>query len=260
MNYDTSDLLNGHDISKWQFGREYPLGTGRIVYDLIGDYRKMKADGASFVVHKASQADYWDPAFITNWKASNGILPRSTYHFYDNSVSPKTQAKRYWKTIQEAINYAGGIHEGMYWLDLEDKRRSPYFYWLYWYDWLEEFKSVSGVPTHRIGIYSNYYYLTDALRMATTREKAYFKNYKYWPAHYFSNPANPNLSVLKLPEPYKDEDVIMIQTGTPPWGRRRGLFSEDVDYNVTTRAHFEIMFPNWIENKSDIRIRIRSAA
>jgi len=260
MNFDTTNLINGHDVSLYQFGREYPIGSGRIVYDLVGDYRKMQADGASFIVHKASQGDYRDPAFLENWKASNGILPRSTYHFYGNYVDPIKQARRYWATIQEGINYAGGVHEGMYWLDLEYNSRARYFYWLSWYDWLEEFKRVSRVPTDRIGIYSNYYYLLDAFKFATTGEKFYFKDYKYWPAHYVTDPVKPNLSTLRIPAPYHDEDVLMIQTGTPGMGTRRGVFSKEIDYDITSRRLFDLMFPNWNESKVDISISIRSAA
>jgi hypothetical protein len=214
----------------------------------------MRDAGASFVVHKASQGDYHDPSFLKNFQASYGFLPRSTYHFFDNDYAPNVQAKTYWDAIQKVGFMKWGTHEGMFWWDLEDRKVAKYYYWGYWYDVIEEFKRLSGIPSNRIGIYSGYYYLMENLRFASSMQKRYFKQYKYWPADYQSDPLHPNFSEIRIPEPWTDDDVVMIQTGTPALGLRRGVYSKDIDYDITNKKNFEIMFPEW--KRSDIRIRI----
>ena len=53
------------------------------VYQGTVDFAKMKAAGVNFVILKATQGNYWDSKFKANWQASQGILPRAAYHFYD---------------------------------------------------------------------------------------------------------------------------------------------------------------------------------
>ncbi len=72
----------GVDISHWQ-------GSP--------DFTKMKNAGAAFVYCKASQNQWEDDTFRTNWAAAKeaGLL-RGAYHFYDmrsGSKSPKEQAE-----------------------------------------------------------------------------------------------------------------------------------------------------------------------
>jgi len=71
----------GIDISKW---------------DGNWDANKAKAQGASFVFIKASQATYTDPQFILNWqKAKDAGLLRGAYHYLDYTKSGKDQANAF---------------------------------------------------------------------------------------------------------------------------------------------------------------------
>ena len=71
----------GIDISKW---------------DGNWDANKAKAQGASFVLIKASQATYTDPQFILNWqKAKDAGLLRGAYHYLDYTKSGKDQANAF---------------------------------------------------------------------------------------------------------------------------------------------------------------------
>jgi GH25 family lysozyme M1 (1,4-beta-N-acetylmuramidase)/uncharacterized protein YraI len=71
----------GIDISKW---------------DGNWDANKAKAQGASFVFIKASQATYTDPQFILNWqKAKDAGLLRGAFHYLDYTKSGKDQANAF---------------------------------------------------------------------------------------------------------------------------------------------------------------------
>jgi GH25 family lysozyme M1 (1,4-beta-N-acetylmuramidase)/uncharacterized protein YraI len=71
----------GIDISKW---------------DGNWDANKAKAQGASFVYIKASQATYTDPQFIANWqKAKDAGLLRGAFHFLDYTKSGRDQANAF---------------------------------------------------------------------------------------------------------------------------------------------------------------------
>ncbi len=80
----------GVDISHWQ-------GSP--------DFTKMKNAGATFVYCKASQNQWEDDTFRTNWAAAKeaGLL-RGAYHFYDmrsGSKSPKEQAEFFSNVLAE---------------------------------------------------------------------------------------------------------------------------------------------------------------
>ena len=73
--------LIGIDISKW---------------DGNWDAAKAKAQGATFVFIKASQATYTDPQFILNWqKARDAGLLRAAYHYLDYTKPGKDQANAF---------------------------------------------------------------------------------------------------------------------------------------------------------------------
>jgi lysozyme len=71
----------GIDISKW---------------DGNWDANKAKAQGATFVFIKASQATYTDPQFLLNWqKAKDAGLLRGAYHYLDYTKPGKDQANAF---------------------------------------------------------------------------------------------------------------------------------------------------------------------
>lgn len=244
MIFDNNGII-GADIS---YGQGYPP------HFPVTDFRKMRDYGMRFVVCKASQRNYADPSFEYNWPAARGILPRASYHYYDNTYSAIAQAKVYWDIIRDDL-------EGICWLDLEDRNEGTYRGWRYWYDWLEAFSLLSKLPDDRIGIYTAYYYWLEEMRLANLSQRAYFKKYRLWLADYGlrgSDPLHPNFETKYTPDPWHDEDVVMVQTGTPVIGHDAGVSSWRLDYNIFNGGMDK--FNQVFKPVSDIRISIRSAA
>jgi GH25 family lysozyme M1 (1,4-beta-N-acetylmuramidase) len=246
MNFDNHGIFL-FDIS---YGQGYPP------HFPVTNFRKMRDYGASAVVCKASQRNYADPSFEYNWPAAKGILPRSSYHYYDNTYSAIGQAKVYWDVIKSDM-------EGVCWLDLEDRDSGTYRGWRYWYDWLETFKLLSGLPDDRIGIYTAYYYWMEEMQKANTFQQEYFKRYPLWLADYGkrgSDPLHPDLKAIIVPKPWYDSDCLMVQTGTPVIGLAAGVSSKEIDYNVFNGGmdKFNQVFKP-VAPAADIRISIRSA-
>jgi hypothetical protein len=204
MNFSFHNIT-GFDISKWQ---------GAV------NFQKMKAGGASFVIVKAGQGNWADPMFETNWRNAKGVLPRSSYWYYDNRYPPDAQARKYFDILR-------GDLEGMCWLDLEDRSTGVYQGWQGWYDFLEEFKQV--YPGARIGIYSNFYYIVEMLSFATKAQRDYFGRYPLWLANYGLDAFHPAYSSIMVPLPWLE--CLILQSGTPAIGLDAGVESLEIDYN-----------------------------
>jgi GH25 family lysozyme M1 (1,4-beta-N-acetylmuramidase) len=202
MNYNGIFLF---DISHWQ---------GSV------DFRKMKSYGASAVIMKASQGNWEDSKFDENWTAAKGLLPRASYHYYDNRYPPKDQARKYFDIIKKDL-------EGMCWLDLEDKQAGIYAGWRNWFDFIEELKAL--YPGARIGIYSGFYYMVEMLSYATKLQRDYFGQFSLWLAWYFSDPFHPIYKTIMTPLPWLVYDIL--QSGTPAIGIDAGVESKEIDYN-----------------------------
>lgn len=248
MRFDDSEQIQMSDISHHQ---GYPPNFP------VVDFQKMRRWGFQGCVMRASHGPFADRAFTYNWPACKGVLPRSSYHYYENWAEPRAQADKYWSMVEHDF-------EGMAILDVEDNTNLKYYLWDDWYQWLERLKYNSGLPSDRIGIYSGYWYIKDILKTANTSEKEYFKQYKFWIAYYGNtgwNPLEPNFSEVPVPFPYEDNDVLAVQTGTPVIGKAAGVYSEELDYNrVNGRANFMRMFGQLQpqEPKANLRIQIRS--
>jgi hypothetical protein len=204
VNFDFHNIT-GFDISKWQ---------GAV------SFQKMKAGGASFVIVKAGQGNWADPMFETNWRNAKGVLPRSSYWYYDNRYPPDAQARKYFDILR-------GDLEGMCWLDLEDRSTGVYKGWQGWYDFLEEFKAV--YPGAKIGIYSNFYYIIEMLSFATKAQRDYFGQYPLWLANYGLDAFHPAYSSIMVPLPWLE--CLILQSGTPAIGLDAGVESLEIDYN-----------------------------
>jgi GH25 family lysozyme M1 (1,4-beta-N-acetylmuramidase) len=227
-------------------------GQGYPPHFPVTNFRKMKDYGASAVICKAGQRNYADPSFEYNWPAAKGILPRASYWFFDNTYSAIAQAKIYWDIIKHDL-------DGVCVLDLEDKHSGEYSGWAYWYDWLEAFKILSGLPDERIVIYTNYYYWVEEMMRANSSQRAYFKRYPLWFANYARDPIHPDFRNLVIPKPWEDADCLMVQTGTPVIGLAAGVSSKEIDYNCFNGGmdRFNRVFKPVVT--PDIRISIRSA-
>lgn len=214
MNFDFQGVI-AFDISTWQ---DSPEISGHI------DPVKMRDYGAIACFVKASQGNFKDPDFDINWSLIKNILLRSPYHFYDNLYDPEVQARKFWNTVQFDF-------EGIAWLDLEDPRWGNFMGWRHWYNFLEELKEVSQLPSNRIGIYTNQSYFKELTNNATITQKAYFKQYPLWLAAGYENPFQPRYDLFVTPQPWEDSDVLLLQTGTPAIGHEVGVESEEIDYN-----------------------------
>src|SRR5688572_4455355 len=110
MIFDNSITIPIADISHHQgYPPKFP----------IVDFAKMKLWGMKGCIIRASHGDDKDNAFFYNWAACRNILPRNSYHYYENNISPKIQAETYWNIIRDDF-------EGMAWLDLEDREYGNY--------------------------------------------------------------------------------------------------------------------------------------
>lgn len=229
MNFDSSEIIPASDLSHHQgYPPRFP----------VVDFQKMKAWGFKGCVMRASHGPFADRAFVYNWPACKGVLPRSSYHYYENWSPPKAQVKKYWETV-------GGDFEGIAWLDLEDRLAGDYGHWDDWYQWLEELKVISGLPSERIGIYTGHYYFTEMLRGATAVQRAYFRQYALWLAWYFTDPLKPIFTTIPPTLPWTDAETAMVQTGTPVIGLAAGVGSKELDYNrVNGRSNYIKMFGN----------------
>lgn len=208
----------GADISFWQ---GYPPAHP------VVDFAKMRRYGFQFVIIKASERNYPDPAFSINWQAAKGILPRGTYHYYRNDFNPITQAGKYWTTIRDDM-------EGICWLDLEDRNDGSFRGWRNWYDFLEAFKTLSGLSNSRIGIYTAYWYWREEMLHAAWSEREYFRRYPLWLADYGvkgSDPLQPDWGKKAVPTPWHDDECLIVQTGTPVIGLQAGVYSREIDFN-----------------------------
>jgi len=238
----TNHGIIGADVSFYQ---GYPPAFPVI------DFEKMRAYGMQFVIVKAGQRNYVDPAFEYNWSAARNILPRSSYWYFDNTYSAIAQAKIYYDVIRDDL-------EGICWLDLEDKNLGDYRGWRFWYDFLETFKMLSGLSDARIGIYTAFYYWFDEMQKANLSQRGYFKRYPLWLADYGlkgSDPLKPDFIRKIVPFPWYDGDCLMVQTGTPAIGLEAGVYSKEIDFNFFNgdRDKFNRVF----KPVSDVTISIR---
>lgn len=242
MIIDNHNII-GADISRWQgCPPTFP----------IVDFHKMRDYGFDFVIIKAGQRSYVDPAFVDNWRAAKGIISRSTYWYYDNGYSAIAQAKKYWDTIKHDL-------EGICWLDLEDKNVGNYRGWYFWFDFLETFQMLSGLDDEQIGIYTAFYYWAEEMKRANLSQRQYFKRYPLWLANYGnvgSNPLYPNFENIVIPYPWTSTECLIVQTGTPTIGIAAGVYSKEIDYNFFNgdRDRFNSVF----KPVSDVNIFIRS--
>lgn len=206
--------IRGMDIS---YGQGYPPNFP------VTDFWKAKDYGMSFAIMKAGQKDYADPSFKYNWPACKGILPRHSYWYYDNEAPPKAQAEKYWSIISSDF-------DGMCWLDLEDRLAGNYGTWANWYDFLERLKAISSLSDDDIGIYSNYWYMTEKFVGVPSSSKQYFARYKFWMASYGSGIYKPTYESIITPAPWLT--CLVLQSGTPAIGSLVGVSSGDVDYDI----------------------------
>jgi hypothetical protein len=203
--------VKGFDISTYQ---DSPLVAGHV------DFAKMRAWGADFVIIRAGQGTWKDEDFDRSWDNAKGVLPRSSYFFYDNRFKPQDQAEKYHEIISRDP-------EGFCWLDIEHTVSGAYGNLDGWYNFLVKFHSLCNYP---VGIYTGFWYFVERTALETSFEKQYFAKYPLWLASYPPDPFNVDHSKIRIPYPWKK--YIMLQSGTPAIGLEAGVESRDIDYNI----------------------------
>lgn len=207
MNIDDNGIF-GFDVSIYQDNNYTPQQI---------DFVKMREYGASFVVIKAGQGNYADPDFAYNWsEAKKAGLPRSSYFFLDKDFDAREQARKYWSLIKNDMG------EGFLFVDFETGSGD----WDTLYNFLQELKTLSGLPSSRIGIYTGYYYWIDN-GPTLDASIAWFKQFVLWLSWYTDYPA-----IVKIPPPWDESLLVLWQKGTPAIGIEAGVESKEIDYNV----------------------------
>lgn len=150
------------------------------------DFKKMKSNGAEFVIIRAGQNSWPDPDFAYNWRMAKAAgLPRGSYWFYDSRYPPALQADLF-------VTACGGdFGELPMWADFEEKYGGPYAGVSNWQVFLDALKDLIPASVE-IGIYTNYYYWREHVP-ATLRHE--FKNFPLWIANY-------NTGAPLIPEPW----------------------------------------------------------
>lgn len=211
MNFNYRGIIVA-DISTWQ---DSPMIAGTV------DFAKMRDFGFRAVCLRATNGITQDADFDTYRANATGVLPWFAYHYYNNLYDPKQQAQKFFDVLTPNL-------PSVCVLDLEDKQ-SGFRGWRRWYDFLVEFQRLSGLPNHRIWIYTNESYFGEVSGAITETQRNWFARYPLWLASYFADPQHPNYAFVNIPQPWTD--IVMLQSGTPPFGLQAGVESREIDYN-----------------------------
>lgn len=189
------------------------------------DFKRMR-DKCSAVIMKCGQRNYKDPAFDISWRnAKEAGLRRGSYWFCDKNDTGKNQAKLYWQYLKPDIGE--GVHAADFeaggWTNLHEL-----------YAFVNEFQQLSGLPDHKIAIYTGYYYFTAVTQISNL---SWFSKYPLWIAAYTRNPID-----VRIPKPWNK--FTIWQYGTPAEGLDVGVHSIEIDGNWFngTQTEFERMF------------------
>lgn len=210
--------LIGFDVSRWQ--RDATVTPAKEI-----DFSAMKAYGADFVIMKAGQLNFTDPGFHYNWKAARDQgLSRGSYWFLDYRDTPQAQAMRYWNLLKDDVG------EGIHAADFEMGARHDLDFL---YNFMSYFQQLSGLPNHRIAVYTSYYFFLEANASPSDptpslEQKQWFGKYPLWLAWYSNFSSD-----VKVPYPWSmiAGQPVVWQDGTPPIGHRVGVHSVEVDHN-----------------------------
>jgi len=235
MNFDYHGIF-GSDISRWQDDPTTPTKN---------NFNKMKNYGMQFCIPKCGQYNFIDRDFIHNWNgAKNAGLGRGSYWFCDYRSTGKVQAQLYWGTLEQN-GYNGE-------LCFADYETGSWTNWKELYNFIYEFQRISGVPDDKIGIYTGYYYCMEH-SPNFVHEKQWLSKYHLWLAYYTNSPR-----YVRVPnDVWKDEQVLIWQSGTPAIGHDCGVESREIDYDQFQgdinkfEKYFGTSIPN---NKTEVKL------
>lgn len=184
---------------------------GNINWDVL-------ASKTNAVIIRAGHGTIEDPQFRTNWaEAKKRGMYRGVYWFYDDPVSPGTQAAK----LYEMIRFDPPEMET--WIDWETTYKGQFAGLKNVVAMMESVESKMGMRC--TGMYTGYYWFT-----ANSNPITHSSQYKYlaerplWLAWYINDP-----SVVKIPAPWKS--LLFWQYGTPVLGGEYGVQSKEIDMN-----------------------------
>src|SRR5689334_7254231 len=162
----------GADVSKYQ---------GNPVTKLRIDFKKMAQMGATFVIPKIGQYNYYDYDAEYNWKASKdaGLL-RGSYWFLDYRGDGKSQAQKAFDFFSKFKDFGEGTH----FVDFENGSGGE---WKNVYDYITEYQRLTKCPNEKIGVYTAYYYWIENTFSASLPQREWFARYPLWLAWYLKN-------------------------------------------------------------------------
>jgi GH25 family lysozyme M1 (1,4-beta-N-acetylmuramidase) len=191
------------------------------------DFNKMKAEGISATILKAGQDTYKDPAFDVGWQnAKLAGIPRGSYWFLDKDNSPYFQARLYWDIMK---NDPG---EGFLSGDIEFGSPTD---WNSWYIFFNELQQISGLPDHKIFLYSNYYFWLEHCPKIKSQREWFSNRFPLWLAGY-TDPKYVN--TVKVPPEWTK--ATLWQYGTPVLGIKLGVWSKEIDMNLLNGGLIEL--------------------
>lgn len=208
------------DVSFWQDNPD--------TKDIVVDFQKMKSSGVSGVIFRVGQATWEDKKFEEYWKNSEGKgLSRSGYWYYDNSVSPKIQAKK----CISILNRLNCELEMPLFADFEDKRTHlPFHGWKHWFNFMEEVKRL--VPDIKMGVYTSYYYWEENKPTGINFfRQSYFGKYPLWIAQYPYNTHKEEHFYISPKIPATWSNWLFWQVSDRGDGNFYGVESSRVDIN-----------------------------
>ena len=205
--------IKGPDVSFYQGS---PNDGLFIDFEKMKNWRDTNRSGVNFVIIKAGQHTWKDPAFDYNWREARRVgIPRAAYFFLDKDGEGKAQAELFWKILK------GDAGEGPLIVDFEWGSGE----WSLLYDFLVRLKELSGYQSERIWIYTGkYYWINHGPR--TQAEKLWFAQFPLWLAKY------SHFLDLEEDVPAPWFAPVMWQKGTTiVWGLDLGVHSLELDWN-----------------------------
>ena len=193
------------------------------------DFLKMKAAGLFGVIIRAGQRSWPDSKFKINWVLAKAAgLPRGSYFFYDSREDPKKQAALWWSLIE------GDTGELVHCADFEESYGGPFGTKAHFKQFLLEFQRLSGLPNHRIAIYTGFWWWIERVG-----DDPFFRSYNLWLASYGA------MAAARILAPWGASDLLFWQDTSSGNGLAYGVSSKEIDLNwyCCDQAAYKRRFP-----------------
>lgn len=200
-------------------------------YQGLIDWDKMRSMTDTVII-RAGQNVWIDTEFVRNYSESKSRgMRRGVYWFYDDRISPFTQASLLIELIKN------DLPELEVFADWEKTYGGPYSDLSHVVEFMRLVEA--GLSTVRVGMYTGYYWFKDhSSPTAHAEEYQYLSTKALWLAWYTSNPA-----YVLIPQPWSK--ITHWQYDTPAIGSQYGVQSGNIDMNYFngTVAQFNSAYP-----------------